>query len=399
MVKLRALIILLLVSPSFLQANEPVASKSLPAVESVSTEIVDRLSVTTVKLSESPKWGDKLKLEDHGAFLQVMLPGAVVPNPGKFYEGDGNFIKKIALFQFSANEAAVRLFLSVEAKHVKSTMKVDTLDTRVVISLDQGAVSSSVAAATQAKKKEDVAAPVVSAEKSAASMASKYVSPDLRNQLVKVAIFSGILLVLLGVLWSLKPYLRRKRQKAFGDEQPIDMRALDSMVVGAKQKLSLIQIGDEKILIGISPDNISFLTKVDQNPKPYYGADTMYNSQKALEKPSFANFLMNRPDKEEDKQDVQPPVSRKRPIPKSSKPPMKAQEAQAKKDAPAPKRSGAKSQRINIAVGDDGPVNIGRDESQSSKAARSPSRGPENQKAIDDVTHLIREKLKNFKSI
>jgi hypothetical protein len=72
-----------------------------------------------------------------------------------------------------------------------------------------------------------------------------------------------------------------------------------------------------------------------------------------------------------------------------------------------PERAGAaaepprrpKAGRINVAIGDDGVKDLGA-------ARRMPKAEPENgpsgegeQKAIDDVTRLIREKLKNLRSI
>jgi hypothetical protein len=79
--------------------------------------------------------------------------------------------------------------------------------------------------------------------------------------------------------------------------------------------------------------------------------------------------------------------------------PRPAPRSLAPKPAPAKvaKAKPAISNRINVSVGEDGVKNL--IPRSASRAAATESEGEDSQKAIDDVTRLIREKLKTLRTI
>ncbi|WP_334048168.1 flagellar biosynthetic protein FliO [Alteromonas gracilis] len=70
------------------------------------------------------------------------------------------------------------------------------------------------------------------------------------------------LLVVVGVIFALAYVMRRFNVTAMGSNQ---MKVAASMVVGTKEKIMVIQVGDEQHLIGITSHNISHLSKLDKN--------------------------------------------------------------------------------------------------------------------------------------
>ncbi|MHC6645859.1 flagellar biosynthetic protein FliO [Alteromonas sp. HB246098] len=70
------------------------------------------------------------------------------------------------------------------------------------------------------------------------------------------------LLVVVGVIFALAYVMRRFNVTAMGGNQ---MKVAASMVVGTKEKIMVIQVGDEQHLIGVTSHNISHLSKLDKN--------------------------------------------------------------------------------------------------------------------------------------
>jgi flagellar biosynthetic protein FliO len=65
--------------------------------------------------------------------------------------------------------------------------------------------------------------------------------------------------ILIAVLFLVKRFLYRDSR--FGQGQLIKM--LSSYHVGAKQRIALIDVAGEKLVIGITPENLTCLTKIE----------------------------------------------------------------------------------------------------------------------------------------
>jgi len=85
-------------------------------------------------------------------------------------------------------------------------------------------------------------------------------SPDITMSLLKVT--GGLLLVILAILGSAWAYRR------FGNMTPIasdDLRVIGGLSMGAKERVVLMQVGDEQILLGVSPGRIERLHVLNKN--------------------------------------------------------------------------------------------------------------------------------------
>ncbi len=408
----------LLATPAFAAqapklAPKPAAVAAIVTLGEIDSEADDRLTNVNVRLDIKPQWTAPGEIQDHGSFLQVVLPDVLVPEPGKFIESDSPYIKKIAVFQLNQKDAGVRFFVAADAALTKQATSVALLDKRVVLTIDHAklkallpdprtavatghaASAESVIARTDVDTSIATPSDLVKKDKDQGRSSGTASPVDLREKLTSAAIFSGAMLMLLAFALMAKPYLRRRAAKAAGTtEQQVSMKTLANLPLAARQRLQLIQIGDERILIGVSPDSINYITTVG---KQAYGAQAFQvprtfgkliedaHAAEAIEmrqRPMLKNLEGN--DEASLRQAAQAPAAK-------MPPPRQKLERTEKFAAPAPppamKARPTRAQRVNIAVGEDG--------------VRDLNRSADNQdpKGIDDVTRLIREKLKSLRTI
>jgi flagellar protein FliO/FliZ len=62
-----------------------------------------------------------------------------------------------------------------------------------------------------------------------------------------------VLAILIGLLWALKRLQMRMNQNQSGKQ----LQIIEALGVGPRQKIALIRVGDHKILVGISPGNMT----------------------------------------------------------------------------------------------------------------------------------------------
>ena len=211
---------------------------------------------------------------------------------------------------------------------------------------------------------------------------------------------TAIMLGVLGLTWFLRPMLRRKAQaKGLIAEAGIAMKTLASLPLASRQKVQLIQVGDEKILIGVTPENVTFLTAIGRH-------QAAMASVPAFAQPNnFARMLTERP--AADKRPIPPPVLKN--VEGNDPETLAATRVPSTPAAPTALAAAAqattapKGQRINVSVGEDGiksvsaPLNTKAPKPKTTDTASEGGEG--GQKAIDDVTRMIREKLKTLRTI
>jgi len=371
--------VFLILSTTLLHAeeNKPASNSTLGKI---SVEDNNDASIVTIRLDSKPTWTD-YQVKDHGTFIQVNLPQTIVPNPGEFTNGAGPIVQKIAAFQSPENTAGVRLFLSEDAALVKQALKQDLLGDRILITVDHKklaelvskdpantAASASMTSAQQVietTKVNDTIDPP--AEKIKLKKSSNITTPpvfkqtpQLTKQLTNVSIFSGILLFGLIVFHLIRSRFKIRRNRTTDSKfQEEALKLISSHVLAPKQKIQLLEICGQKILLSVSPEGINYLTSIPEPSKP----QTV--SQRLPEQSVSQTTRVVPPRQEHPKQ-----LSGPKPVQQSNTTgylPNKAQVAN---------RYSQKQQ----------PVATAKHDSQSATA-------------INDVTKLIREKLKNLPAI
>jgi flagellar biogenesis protein FliO len=347
----------------------------------VSTDVEGDFTIVTARLSQKPSWSD-VTLEEHGTFLQIKLPKTQIPASGEFIDGNGPFLKKIATFQLPNDDGALRFFLNLDASKAKLATTAELLGERIIISIDHKKLeqlmtpqvnksevltADDVVAKTVVDKSlpapselisKDAKSPLVQESSDAQESnvnGRAILGQDMYGKLARVAAFAA---VLLGALIAAQTFRARRRgrgspfrQKA--DDEPVTMRILSNINIGQKQRLTLVQVGHQQLLLGIGNDSINLLTTIEPKNRSRDFALSLEaanpNGTVRLKAP----------------EDVQ-----------SSKPHRRTTSSATPTPRP---ESPVKGGRINVGVGDDGI-----------------SQAVANAAKTDDITKILRERLRNI---
>lgn len=217
----------------------------------------------------------KVSVESHGTFLHISLPGVAITESGKFYPAKGPYVSKIAAFQFSPQNSAVRLFVKKDAKLLSGALATDILNDRLIISIDHKAlekagISDHLANLKQISSKEIIAKTEVRRDikdpASAVASTSQQVDSDgavIKEKMVIITCFLAAFMVLAFIVYYLKK--RMKTHHMFkGDQGATVMKSLGTYSLAPKKNLTLMQVGQQKILLGVSSEGINFLTNIEE---------------------------------------------------------------------------------------------------------------------------------------
>lgn len=343
--------------------NKPLAAVTLGAV---TTDVEGDLTIVTARLNRSPQW-KAVEIEEHGTFLQIKLPQTLIPASGEFLDGNGPFLRKLASFQLGSEDGALRLFVNQDATKAKLATSAELLGDRIVVTIDHKKLEQLI---TPGQKSFGPEAPASSNEKiissepvatvptkETAAVAStnpnSVENRQLHAQLTKGAAICALLfMALLGFQFFKSRRNRVKNQtKGVPQIEPVTMKVLSSITLGQKQKLTLVQVGTQQILLGLTPDNISLLTNIEDKSSNGTFARALEtanpNAEVRLKSPAEISSGSAR-------KTLTTPAVRSRTV------------------------GNTRGSSINIAVGEDGPVDM-----KSSKSE-------------DDITKILRDRLRNL---
>ena len=252
---------------------------------------------TSLELTlSSPISNSDVQQNEHGSFLQIDLPNTIVSNSGVFHDGKGPYVKKYVAFQVSPKDSAIRLFFDQKAASIQEGSYLDVLENRVLFTIKHDQTSAAIGKAEKllaltaskakgskkgggngpeatvalnpassklpeaAPSKDVITSPLPSLEKSGLFG----VKSKLNKKLMIVAAFSGGMLLLLALVLMLKPYLRKNLNLEEKEKLKISTVAVHNL--SSKQKIAVIRVGAEDLLIGITNQGISLLK--DLAPRP-----------------------------------------------------------------------------------------------------------------------------------
>lgn len=356
--------------------NEESEKKSVttPALGTVTTEVEGDLTIVTARLNTSPEWKD-IGIEEHGTFLQIKMPNTQIPTSGEFIDGNGPFLKKLATFQVGDSDGAIRLFLNQDASKAKLATTAELLGDRLVVTIDHKKLeqlitppqksatdspsASEIIAKTTVEKDQPSPGELVAATGSIANANTPKASQpiqDLYGQLTKVAGFCGLLFI----FFLAAQMIRRKRGKntamksGFDAVEPATLKILSSINLGQKQRLTLVQVGTQQILLGVGQDTINMLTTIESKSK-----NANFATQLQMANPN-AEIRLKAPEE--------------LPVVKSPRRTLSTASSATSSHAKTTSTS------INIAIDDEGPRSI------PNKSA----------KKDDDITRMLRDRLRNL---
>ena len=407
----------------YLAAAESKASDEVLSINKVAGESGKKLSIVTIYLNKKPKW-KKIDLEAHGTFLQLSLKNTLVPKPGKFYDIDSPYFSKMVLIQNDDNEAIIRVFTNQEAGLLAKATDIDLLNKRIVLTANhtflaellakknksEEKVDSSKVASKETVKPKNPKEPSTPFALDTESMPSNLVAnnnDDTFKSKLKIAAYFSIAMIFLLLLSLTWRRLVINRKLLSPRSSNIPMQALNQLVLAPKQKLSLVQVGHEKLLLSVSPEGISLITHIPEKNKQTVAPRTNFGE---ADKEKMQTIMMRNLGRQQQLSEVKKEASdfrsqRQTPAPGSHlESPRKAQSSfQRKMEASShkPQKLGHKAQKSSQKPQGKKKIEYAIDDTGIHKTSKQKNIPQSNttQKAIDDVTQLIREKLKSLPKI
>lgn len=381
-------------------------------LENVTGESTDQSSIIQLAFNAKIDDANKVDIEDHGSFLQIAISGITVLDPGTFYDGNSPYIRKIAAFQIDEAKVGVRLFVTKDANLIKPAVSFDRLGKQLAIHLDHSLIRKShtpapvpgvpsaeevientkirkdipdPAAITHSKSEQ---LPVDDSQKSP-SFFSSLVSADgpLDAKFDAVAIFSAVILLIYLTGWALKRHHLRKPSSSMQIE-PLQMKTLSTYAIAPKQSLKLIEIGPKKVLLSVTPDGINYLTSIED--------EVPYRATQGLGVPAQRDTrpIQARPSPQLQMTEGRSDVSKK----------LLTDETPSRKLTPKRSIAGnSTASKILEGSSDDGVrVSLNSAKNKSKNATKNIQEHddlPAQSTSIEDVTNLIRRKLKDLPKI
>lgn len=87
---------------------------------------------------------------------------------------------------------------------------------------------------------------------------------DFATKMRNASLMIACLILLAGAMFYLRGNLKHRRAAAQGEEV-LTMKRLSTMALNAKQQLSLIEVGGEKLLLAVSNDQVSLITHINKS--------------------------------------------------------------------------------------------------------------------------------------
>ena len=366
----------------------------------VQSESTDESSLVTV-VTKGLTLAGIAQPEAHSTFIQIVLPNTQSSLKGEFFDGDSPFIRKVALFSVGETDLGLRLFTSQDPKTIIGSLSVQPLKGRLLIHLDHKTIPPPLTGIPSVEEvvantivKNDIADPALQSSENVAKLAAdeKSVTPEvpasavvaakesvavepepaptepvidstslpsipanishelLENKMIYVTVFVIFFIVFIGGSLLAKKTLTTGFKPKKSAKLGSDLYPIAHYQVGPKQKISLLEIDNHKILIGVSAEQISYLTTIDGDSNSGSGpavkaqapSSRQLSPQRTLEQTPYSRQV---------RQDSS--IAQKPPQPK-----------------PAPPQSPTR-----------------------------PAPRSDDQKSIEDVTNLIRKKLKNLPNV
>lgn len=278
-------------SNPFIVKKEP--TSTFNSLKSIQSETDEKSSIISVFFGKSPSW-EKPEIQYDKNFFQIKLDNITILEPGKSYPSQSNHFKKIIPFQIDPNTSALRVYLDGNSLKYKQALSSDILGERLLIYLDHNLVTKSekpsqiksIAAPKpekldkdlknileNTKVKSNIPDPITitNPSKKAKNTTSKKTGyfDKLNSKFQLVAVVSGVMILLLLFMGLIKRRVLKSRANSKKDNSPKipDLKPIATYSIGPKQRLTLIEIQNKMILLGVSSDNIQYLYS-SPDPEP-----------------------------------------------------------------------------------------------------------------------------------
>lgn len=155
--------------------------------------------------------------------------------------------------------AVVCLMLVCSSVMANPTDKTAGTDATAVVTSDSGAVATSTIAATAVDKKSVLKGATLPSASPATNNTQLPQPPDVTSSLLQVTL--GLFLVLL-IIAAAAWFARRFGKFTVSGKG--SLRIIGGLHMGARERVVLMQVGDQQLLVGVAPGSIRTLLVLDQ---------------------------------------------------------------------------------------------------------------------------------------
>ncbi len=210
-------------------------------------------------------------------FVQIELNNTSVIPPKQWINVKDGFFKNIFVYQFDEKTVRARFYTIGNAANLQEKIKFTNENDSIVLTYGISGGTSAVSGAhnvqgdAKAEHSDNNADthvdthddPNADTHSDTGVLAAGVKEDAIYGSFIKMLIVLVILIaLLLVVLYVVKKFLWKKTGKG-GQEDGI--RVITSAYVGPKKSIALVEVAGERIVVGITSDNISMLTKVSKD--------------------------------------------------------------------------------------------------------------------------------------
>lgn len=209
-------------------------------------------SLLFAKFLDSPQI-DKFSVKAYPGYFQISMPNTTALNSGEFVEGDKEKVLSVAPFQISPNKSVVRIYTArnfnpVDMTLPKLSLKGNTLHVSITWESE-----SPVARIAKNIPVKDI------------KIAQNVFTGIDQSHLVRFAMAS--IFVLLGFLGFLTlRRIRRNKMLLSGGADYTQLSMINQLHMSPKVRLCLVKLGSEQLLLSVSPEGASLITKISSYP-------------------------------------------------------------------------------------------------------------------------------------
>jgi flagellar biogenesis protein FliO len=366
------------------QPQSPLSETSIhPHITKISSESGDSISLITIETDGPNLPNSQLPVEVLGSYLQVNLGDIQYDKKDFFMDIQSPYLTKMAVYRNGSGNLIARIFSSHPAELVEKALEVKSVANRILATLDHQILkkalsdtkSSPSATLTSSTEENAEKEPLLAERLQNKPVSGSTLAPSAVFSLEKLAIISAFLICLMLASVALKPLVQKhKRRLAMSNQDA--MVSLGSLSLGPKQQVSLIQVGKERLLLSVGPGGISLLKDMDApkitfapNP-PSVQAKSPVAAPKKIQSAAVPRITGGSDSKREN-----PSLTSQIP----------ARTAAEKLSEESPAVRATISNRSNE-----------RMTSENSRTASDPKTARRPPETIEDITNLLREKLKNL---
>ncbi|OGW15712.1 MAG: flagellar biosynthetic protein FliO [Nitrospirae bacterium GWA2_42_11] len=235
-------------------------------------------------------------------FIQLEFSNAYIDPPKKWLDVNDETVKKLFVYQFNRDTVRARFFTNGKPEDLIDRIKLSRKDGKVVIYYSIQEVNSALpveVVAKTANTKADENPPPLNplpqregrlegipgippplmgggegeGEKGEGEqkvfldknipIVGGFGSPDIYSSFFKMILALGVVLALLFIsLYIFKRFLGKK-MGIKGQNQ--DIRVITNAYIGSKKSIALVEVSGEKIVVGITPNHITMLTRLGKD--------------------------------------------------------------------------------------------------------------------------------------